>query len=515
MNKHFKLFLISFLTLLFLHAEAGAMELELQENEEINPLRSRPIQPTGNFFEKVSATEDQNVSANGTFAIYLRSAIIRHLSDPDWCGKDEGTIVLNFTPPGGKAMQTTLYWSGTLQKFFACSCLGAQDALTFEYGEHLLVGYAPLKDLTQFGFSVSVIDNEEDDAKKWKSASTVLDSVSKMTSAVPQYGAAISAGVEVFSGFADLISQLHHNTTQLFYAGDFLLYDGKNDQNEKDVKDVNAQNLTGMYNVGYRRTAKNQQNASDKTPNVENASDKTSDIELHFQAKVLPVLPDPQKYDTGVRVILETLDIPQAIRKKIAKNNLFITAQKLAVFEVQVGGTSTKYEVYPNAFKEDRFDVSNVEVYKGAWNPAGLPTSVSLVCSEQGTDFSKVLAAVGTLTKSLIPADKPGEKFGANAIASPLIGMTQTASSGIIASLAPQSEHALFSVGTDLLRGTEEDLQKNIKADPTSQTIIFPMYSNKKQKPLGNISAQMKIVPCAIEKKNNTGQQLGTLKNPF
>lgn len=486
MKKNFKTILMLSVALPYFQADTLAMKIE--EIENISPIKQK-----GNFLikEAFSDSKKQTQPAprdDDFFAIYLDRIDINRLSNPDWLSKDEGSVVLTFNNPNiqGKPTQTTLYWSGWTTKGkkvpSGCVCICSERTLTFEYGDHLLAFFSPQKNLDRIDFSAAVTSNDDEDAKKWKKASEVIGSAAKASGPIPEYGPAISAGLGVISGVADLVSQLYHNSTELFYVGDFFRPD----------KQLKITDHTGFYTVGYTR-----------------GLTADPDITLRFRAERLSAVANPaadqslqlasSSQTRGIKIILENLQLGRTekenkyIKGKIIKDSMFsirkyFQAKKLAVFELKVGEVATKNEIYPNAFKEDRVSFKDVEVYRGEWNPAGIPASVSLVCSESAADFSKLISATSDLAKVVIPADPTGQTFGPKAIAIPLIDGMQTVSSSLLASLAPESSYTLFSLGTNLIRKSQE-------------TIEFPIYSNKNQKKLGYITAKFKVEACAIEKK--------------
>lgn len=399
---------------------------------------------------------------NGIIAVKLMSYSINRVSRPDLIGKNEGEVLIEF---GANKNQTRLFWSGQV---------GRQ--LHFQYNHNhndgILLYFGRIADLAPAGlaplngnpnwlncslpFHVTVTEDDEGDDIKWQKAAEDIKKIGAVAEAFPPYGIAADAGIGFVGNVVSFFSKIiHRSTTELDYEGDFF----------RPHPHENPLNICGDYTLQRR-------NHHDQN---------ISDIELNFRLDNFPIIQNPIHSDPpqDVRIILESLTVPSRIAAKIAKGDLLTAARGLVSFEVKVNTESSiKHSVYPETFKEEVFKLQDALMYKGPWINTGVPVSISLVYTKEDRKLEDLVSSLTALTKAVVKL--PGVNPPDSVV--PVLNTLQTTSSIAIASVKPESQHSLFSLGIELI------INQN-------QTIRFPMYSPKGQTNLGDIEAHIIVLP--------------------
>lgn len=368
-------------------------------------------------------------------------------------GSEEGTLTIAIGPE--KENVTTLYWSGAIRK-----------GKKFEYGDSLTLCRLNTANLPIIGgtkylnFSVRVTASDKDNEKKWEQAANGINSLAPIGSVVPVAGAAVTTGVTFISELVKVISAHVHRGASEELAVERDLF---------SLCPVGVNHLFGQYSVkhkGYQRGCSCCGNNDEL------------DSEVDFQ--VVPViLPAPlAPVPARIYMFLESLrfadDTPgkDGIAKKIGKYG------DAVIFEINAGEVSVlKDEHTAGYFAQHVGEIyhnkllsNNVDITAGA----ALPVSISLVCSKAAQDYSTTVSSAIKLAGSVATlAGAPAAAVTAGT------NISQTLSSVVLASVAPDGQQTLFSLGKQFVPVTPGKLQ----------TVSFPLYTQGRGTKIGNIEA--------------------------
>lgn len=389
--------------------------------------------------------------ANDYIVVSLTGVQINRVTRPDTFSKEEGVITIQMGP---KKTRADFFWSGEAKK-----------KLNYTYSNAIVFAGKEVDLKDRLDYVLYVNENDDKDEEKLKKVANVVKDVGGAVSPIP-YGAPIAAGMDLLSAILNAVAGSYKSTTELLDGGNLFSIGGTN-----NVK-------VGQYTVFF------------KSPRCEDP-----DIRVNLSVARYPSLPHPNKsskfrsFDikkTGVIAILREFEVdckhdlfskshPKEAKKQGIAAKLKKYGKQTATLEVKIAEASFSLEFYPNAFSDKRFQLKDVEIYRGKWMESGLPTSVSLSYTEAFADLSSVSKSAFGLAKSIIPGSVPPD-IGTS------VDIVQTASSSILANLALKEPRTLCSAASTLLRNEEND-------------IIFTMYSGSNGRPLGYIRALIDVIP--------------------